>query len=377
MSEEEDNVIHVAFGPGGGRRTNPPPEAVEAPASEPAATGPTATGPTATGPTATGPTATGPTANASRAPESIPPPAFGREALAEPYGALFKQKEVARLFEVPIGRLRYWDRSGFLSPSGRVGRRRFYTFQDLIGIRAAKELIERGVALPAVRRSLENLSRTLPHVTRPLNELRVRSEGQSVVVHDAHRVYDAETGQLQLDFEVRSIRDDVVRVLRPRAVDPKQRQKAYELYLDGCRLDEDEGTFARAEECYRAAIELDPTLANALTNWGNLRFRQGDQEAAARFYERALTIDGEQPEALYNLGFLAFERGETADAAALFERAVTHDPGFADAHFNLAMALEELGRGKAARTHWQTYLDLDPSGSWAEIARKYLDGKWR
>ncbi len=339
----EDNVIHVRFGPGGGRRA-------DAPAPEPA----------------------------PEPPASVPPPGFGRESLGDPYAALFKPKEVARLFDLPLGRLRYWDRSGFLSPSGRVGRRRFYTFQDLIGIRAAKELLDQGAALPAVRRGLETLRSSLPHVTRPLNELRVRSEGQGVVVHDANRVYDAETGQLQLDFAVRSIRDDVVRVLKPRgAVDPRQRQEAYEHYLEGCRLDEDDATFGAAERAYQRALDLDPRLANALTNWGNLRFRQGDVEHATRLYERALAVDPEQPEALYNLGFLAFERGDAASACAMFERAVEHDPGFADAHFNLAMTLEEQGRSDEARAHWQTYLDLDPTGSWAEIARKYLAGKWR
>lgn len=336
----EDNVIHVRFGPSGGRR-------VDSPDPQP------------------------------KAPESVPPPAFGREAVAEPYGELFKPKDVARLFEVPLGRLKYWDRSGFISPSGRVGRRRFYTFEDLISIRAAKELLAGGAPLPLVRRSLENLSRTLPHVTRPLNELRVVTEGTSVVVHDAERRFEAATGQLHLDFEVRTIRDDVVRVLRPGAIDPDRRRQAYHHYLEGCRLDEDPNTYERAEESYRKAIDLDPSLANAYTNWGNLSFRRGDIEDAERLYHRALSIDEDQPEALYNLGYLAFERGETTDAVALFQRAVAHDPGFADAHFNLAMALEELDETRGARPHWETYLELDPNGSWADIARRYLSGKWR
>ena len=70
----EDNVIHVRFGPGGGRRVDPAPEE---------------------------------STEAKPAKESVPPPAFGRGSLAEPYGALFKAKEVARLFDVPLGRLRY------------------------------------------------------------------------------------------------------------------------------------------------------------------------------------------------------------------------------------------------------------------------------
>ncbi|MFC1464376.1 MAG: tetratricopeptide repeat protein [Candidatus Brachytrichaceae bacterium NZ_4S206] len=329
-----DNVIHVRFGPGGGKRVEEPPPAPP-----------------------------------ERVKASPPPAPAGP---TEPYGELFRRAEVARLFAIPEGRLKYWDRLGFIKPSGHVGGRRYYTFQDLIGVRVAKELLEGGAPLPAVRRSLDNLRRTLPHVTRPLNELRVRAEGHTVLVHDHERVFEPETGQLHLDFEVRSLRDDVVRILRPDAVDPERRRRAYQAYLDGCRFDEDPNTFDRAEDCYRQAITLDPSLANALTNWGNLRFRRGDVEDAERLYRRALSIDEEQPEAYYNLGFLAFERGEMDEAVTLFASAVEHDPGFADAHFNLAMALEEVDRRADARVHWQTYLELDPAGPWAEIARRHL-----
>lgn len=333
-----DNVIHVRFGPGGGRRVEPP-----------------------------------------RSPP--PPPREWAEkpsgVRGEPYAELFRRDEVARLFGIPEGRLRYWDRSGFLRPSAKVGRRRYYTFQDLIGIRAAKELLDRGAPLSAVRRGLANLKRTLPHVTRPLNELRVRAEGQTIVVHEHDRVFEAETGQLHLDFEVRAIRDDVVRILRPDAVDPERRRKAYQAYLEGCRLDEDPATFDRAEQCYREAVTLDPGLANALTNWGNLRFRRGDVDGAEELYRRALAVDGAQPEAFYNLGFLAFDRGDMNEAAELFASAVKLDPAFADAHFNLAMTLEELGRRGEAASHWKSYLELDPEGAWAEIARRHLDPSWR
>ncbi len=341
----EDNVIHVSFGPGGGRRSDAP----EMPEQ----------------------------AAPHKASESVPPPPHGRSAHAEPYGELFRREEVARLFEIPEGRLRYWARSKFVEPSGKVGRRRYYTFQDLIAIRTAKELLDRGLALTAVRRSLEALGQTLPAVTRPLNELRITAEGQSVVVRDHSHAFEPETGQLTMDFEVQTLRDDVVRVLRPERVDPERRRMAYEKYLEGCRLDEAEHTFDKAEACYREAITLDPMLANALTNWGNLRYRRGDLEEAERLYRRALEVDTEQPEALYNLGFLAFERGEMAEACERFAQAVEHDPGFADAHFNLAMALESLGDGAAAKPHWKTYLELDPDGPWAEIAEKHLRGDWR
>jgi tetratricopeptide (TPR) repeat protein len=338
---ERDNVIHVAFGEGGGRIAN----AAAPPKQQPAGMEPV------------------------RAPEE-------RD---DPLADLYSAADVARLFGVHPSRLRYWDRTEFLSPSGRRGRRRYYTFQDLIGLRAAKSLLDEGVPLQRVRRTLESLRALLPKVTRPLNELRVTTTGSGsgagVVVRDARGSFDPQTGQGMLDFEVSALRDDVVRTLKRHGTSDVQRKGAYELYLEGCRLDEDESTFERAEELYRKAIALDPTLANAYTNLGNVRFRRGFPEEAEVLYKQALSVDEDQPEAFYNLGFLQYERGDAKSAVTCFERAVTIDPAFADAHFNLAMALEEAGDTARARRHWQTYLQIEPDGAWAEVARRHLKRK--
>jgi tetratricopeptide (TPR) repeat protein len=294
-----------------------------------------------------------------------------RHTSDDPLSDLYSIGDVAKLFELSVGRLRYWDRSGFLSPSASHGSRRYYNFQDLVGIRAAKGLIERGVKLTEVRRALEGLRESLPKVIRPLNELRVVAEGSKVVIRDRGAKYEPATGQLHIDFEVNGIADDVVKKLR---IEPRSRDRvsAYEHYLEGCRLDEDESTFERAEAAYRRALELDPSLANAVTNLGNLEYRRGRIGEARAHYLKALAIDPDQPEALYNLGFLALELGGAEQAVELFERALASDPSFADAHFNLALAHEELGDPRSAQRHWREYLSLEPTGAWAEIARRHL-----
>jgi len=48
------------------------------------------------------------------------------------------------------------------------------------------------------------------------------------------------------------------------------------------------------------------------------------------------------------------------------------DPQFADAYFNLAMAHEQAGEQGKARPCWRKYLEIEPTGTWAEIARKHL-----
>ena len=213
---------------------------------------------------------------------------------------------------------------------------------------------------------------TCQDLSQPLIEARVGSDGAQMLARHAGVTFDPVTGQRIFDFNVRAIRDDVVRVLRPRI--SRRQQEAWEAYLEGLRLDEDETTRHRAETAYRRAVELDPNLATALTNLGNLRLLAGDRAEAEALYRRAMGADTTLAEAPYNLAYLLVERGEHAQAVELFRRAVELRADFAEAHFNLAMALSELGRRVEARVHWKKYLELEPQGTWSSAARQHLDG---
>jgi DNA-binding transcriptional MerR regulator len=329
-----DKVIHVIFGPGGGRVSEPPP----------AANGATTT-----------------------APGTLPPPPLSREPVSD----LFTGPEVVKLLAISVGRLRSLDKAGIVTPSGRRRGRRAYTFPDIIALRAARDLLLRKVRLRDVARAVDNIRTSLPKVTRPLAELRIISDGQRVVVKSTHGSFEPLTGQMVLDFDVKSLRDDVVRVLRP-VVGRDRARTAYDLYVKASQLDENPATIPEAEELYRRAIELDPWLAIAYTNLGNVCFRRGDEENAEVFYRKALEIEATQPEAQYNLGYVMLERGQAADAVTFFRGAIGSDPRFADAYFNLAMAYEQVGSPDKARPCWRKYLEIEPTGTWAEIARKHL-----
>ncbi|XXY49758.1 tetratricopeptide repeat protein [Sorangium sp. So ce269] len=330
-SGDSDKVIHVVFGPGGGRVSEPPPSPR---AGEPDA----------------------------------PLPAPGAR---EPVTDMFTGTEVARLLGISPGRLRSLDRAGIASPSGRRRGRRAYTFSDLIALRAARDLIARKVRLREVARAIDNIRAALPKVTRPLAELRVAFDGKAVVVRSASGTFEPLTGQMVLDFEVKDLRDDVVRVLRPK-VGRERARTAYEVYMQASQLDEDPATMDEAEALYRRALEIDPWLAIAYTNLGNICFRRNAEEQAEALYMKALELDAAQPEAQYNLGYVMLERGQAAEAIRYFRGAIASDPRFADAYYNLAMAYEQIGDPTQARPCWRRYLELEPTGTWAEIARKHL-----
>jgi DNA-binding transcriptional MerR regulator len=326
--QRDDKIIHVVFGPGGGRMQR----------------------------------ADDRTASGTAAPN---------DGSREPLTDLFTSGEIARLLSISPTRLRTLDRAGVVSPTARRRGRRAYTFSDLIALRTAQTLLQQRVRLRDVTRAVSALRRSLPRVTRPLQELRIVSDGQRVVVRSQDGSFEPLTGQMLLDFEVKTLRDDVVRVLRPSAGRERART-AYELYLRASQLDEEPLTMDEAERLYHEAIALDPWLAIAYTNLGNIRFRRQDGSNAEELYKKALEIDPRQPEAQYNLGYVMLERGEPDTSIPLFLGAIQSDPKFSDAYFNLAMAYEQVGESQKARPYWKSYIMLEPSGTWTEIAKRHL-----
>lgn len=292
-------------------------------------------------------------------------------ASREPVTDLFTRTEVSRLLGVSAARLSSLDRNGVVSPSGRRRGRRAYTFTDLIAMRTAQGLLAQRVRLRDVTRAIAALRKSLPSVARPLVELKIASDGKRVIVYSGEGAFEPITGQMVLDLEVSALRDDVVRLLRPTAGRERART-AYELYLHASQLDEEPSTMAEAEALYTQALELDPWLSIAYTNLGNIRFRRHQVNEAEALYRKALSIDPRQPEAQYNLGYVMLERGEADLAIPLFRGAIESDPKFSDAYFNLAMAFEQLGEPAHARPYWKNYIDLEPEGTWTEIARRHL-----
>jgi DNA-binding transcriptional MerR regulator len=330
------DVIHVAFGAGGGR-------------IPPGALGPDGAPPP------------------PKPPGTIPPP----PPAGEPITDLFSARDVARLLGVTAARLRTLDKAQIVSPTGERDGKRCYTFQDLIALRATRGLLEHRVKPRDVARAVAALRRTLPRVTRPLQELRIVSDGRRLIVRAEGAAFEPVSGQMVLDFQVNALREDVVRVLRPETQKARART-AYDLYSKASTLDEDPASYDEAEALYERAIELDPQLAIAYTNLGNIRFRRGDEKGAEELYRRALEIDDRQPEAHYNLGYVLLERGDSKRSVPCFQRALDADPRFSDAHFNLAMAYEQIGEKAKARVHWKRYLEIEPTGTWAEIAKQHL-----
>lgn len=283
----------------------------------------------------------------------------------------FDRNDVARLLGISSRRVRAWEKSGLLAPTLDAKGRASYAFADVRAARIVRDLIRKGIGPARVRAllaSLEHVLRGESTAAQALSAMRVGVEHGRVIARDPKGTFELPTGQRVLEFDTGAA---TVRALTPRPRSAEGRT-AYEWFLEGCRLDTEEATRARAEAAYRKAVELDRSLACAWTNLGALRLAEDDPDEALDCFTHAMHADPSQPEAPYNVGYLLLERKRLADAVPMLARAIAIDPAFADAHFNLAAALDELGEHTQACAHWDVYLELVPAGPFADIARKRL-----
>ena len=302
---------------------------------------------------------------------------------------LYSIRDVSRILAVQESRLRYWMQTGFVGPTVRKGGRFYYTFPDLVAVKAAKDLLATGMPLQRARKNVEALRRALPGDAHPTTRLRVCCDGETVVALADDVAFQPMSGQVVMAFSLPSFGEHVTATLAmPRAAAPEPAavpaavqdgpteanggSTAYRQFVEACAA-EDRGDSDTAEHLFRLAIELEPRMAAALTNLGNLVYRQGELHEARRLYERALEHDPAQPEARYNLANLLEDLGETDLAIAELRRVCAAAPEFADAHYNLGIMLAQVGGTTQARQCLERYLELDATSDWAHHARSYLD----
>jgi len=321
---------------------------------------------------------------------------------------LYSIKETAKIFGLKPSQLRYWTQTGFVSPTVRRGGRLFYTFRDLVGVKAAKELLASGVTMDQARPSIEALRKDLPEAIHPSMPLTICSDGSSVEIAREDEVTPPATREVVMAFRLSTLASHIAEVLkRPLAAqmpeppqpaspapiatlvavpapddaapsapvtgntEPHSQPSAYECFRTGYRA-EKRGELTTAEAWYLRALSQEPSLAAAHTNLGNVLYERGERERARIAYETALDYDPDQPEARYNLGNLLDELGETELSIAELRQVVSRHPEFADAHYNLGLVLFRVGGQTQARAHLLRYLELDGDSEWASRARAFL-----
>ena len=154
----------------------------------------------------------------------------------------FNTRTIAKILGLSIRQIDYWDRTHFVKPSvseaSGYGSIRLYSFTDLIQIKVAKTLIDKGISLQKIRKAINYLRKNMSEVKKPLSELRFLTDGETifVITKDKKVIIDTlKSGQLVLSVAIGKIIEDlegeVITLRRERKYEVTVRGEKYSVVL--------------------------------------------------------------------------------------------------------------------------------------------------
>jgi tetratricopeptide (TPR) repeat protein len=225
-----------------------------------------------------------------------------------------------------------------------------FGFRDLTAARQLAELLNSGVALSTITRSLNEIRKWLPDAA--LSNLRIYPTSSDAILIEHMTGRTDQTGQFVLPVgETQQDPDELF----------EQAQSA-----------EQAKDVETAQRLYHRVMRIDPSDPTAAFNLGNLLRSLGQKVEAEAAYRAATKADAKFAEAWYNLADILDEQGQSDKAVAYLERALDADPDYADAIFNLGLLHQRADRHAEAAACWRRYLALDDESSWAARAKRAL-----
>lgn len=247
--------------------------------------------------------------------------------------------------------------SGFVEPTRGPRNEYRFTFQDVVLLRTAVELQGARIAPRKILRALRTLKATLPGEL-PLTGLRISAVGNDVTVRHGRTQWQAESGQLVMDFELAPVPGGTVTLLqRKLAPESRATDDSDLVFSQGEALEQSDR--AAAEAAYRKVLALDPNHTGAYLNLGALLCESRRCGEAVALYDEALRRFPDEALLHFNRAVALEDKGWPADAIAGYDTSLRLDPALADAHYNAARLHEQLGDAKKALRHLSAYRRLE------------------
>lgn len=130
-----------------------------------------------------------------------------------------------------------------------------------------------------------------------------------------------------------------------------------------------QGQYAQAQAGYESVLRIEPCNFDALHLLGVIALQTKNFNQSLRLISRALELNPKVAVAHSNLGNVLLELGRRQDAVASYERAIALNPNYADAHYNRGVALLALGDAAGAIVSFDRVIGLLPAHAMAHFNR--------
>jgi predicted RNase H-like HicB family nuclease len=154
----------------------------------------------------------------------------------------FNTNTVVKITGLTARQVDYWDRTHFIKPSLKeasgYGTSRLYSFIDIVQLKVAKTLIDKGVTLQKIRKAIIYLKKNFPDIEKPLAEIRFLTDGEAIFVltKDKKAILDVLTkGQmvfaLAIGEIIEELKGEVEKMAQERKYKVTVKGKSYDVIL--------------------------------------------------------------------------------------------------------------------------------------------------
>jgi len=154
----------------------------------------------------------------------------------------YNSKTVCKLVGISKRQIGYWDETHLIKPSvqeaGGRGSVRLYSFADLVQLAVVKSLIDQGISLQKIRKSINYLKKNFPQIEKPLAKLKFLTDGKTIFVLTSNNKEILDTladGQLVFSIAlgqiIEKLKGEVASISRDRKYKVKVARKNYEVIL--------------------------------------------------------------------------------------------------------------------------------------------------
>jgi DNA-binding transcriptional MerR regulator len=113
---------------------------------------------------------------------------------------LYATTQIVKLFGITPRQIHYWDKTNLIRPSlagTSHGGVKYYNFINLVEFKTVKQLLEQGVSVQAVRKTLDFLRHHYPELKSHLSEIKLITNGKDIFAIDKEgKGIKAPSGQL-------------------------------------------------------------------------------------------------------------------------------------------------------------------------------------
>jgi predicted RNase H-like HicB family nuclease len=98
----------------------------------------------------------------------------------------FNTRAVSKIIGLTVRQIDYWDKTHLIKPSIKeasgYGSTRLYSFEDLVRLKVAKTIIDKGISLQKIRKAMSYLKKNMPDIENPLSNLKFLTDGETIFI---------------------------------------------------------------------------------------------------------------------------------------------------------------------------------------------------